>query len=88
MLSHGLDVGGALEALTTSGQPFFDTSKLAWWLIRVERQVCLVRCGDERGTGFLVGPNLVLTCHHVIKSHLNGSVPASALGCGSTIVDR
>ncbi len=70
----------ALEALTTSGQPFFDTSKLAWWLIRVERQVCLVRCGDERGTGFLVGPNLVLTCYHVIKSHLNGSVPASALG--------
>jgi hypothetical protein len=77
ILSHGLKVVAALEALTTPGHPFFDTTRLAWWLIRAERQVCQVRCGDERGTGFLVGPDLVLTCYHVVKGHLNTVVPAN-----------
>lgn len=74
--SNGLDVGGALEQLTISGNPFIDTTHLARWLIRVERQVCQVRCGNAYGTGFLVAPDLVMTCHHVVKTHLNGSVNA------------
>lgn len=72
-----LDVKGALQALTSSGDPFVDTAKLVHWLVRVERQVCQVRCGPESGTGFLVGPDLVLTCYHVVRKHLEGSVAAA-----------
>ena len=75
--SDGLDVRRALEALTSSGDPFVDTSILAHWLIRIERQVCQVRCGNEYGTGFLVAPDLVMTCYHVVKSHLKGSTSAA-----------
>jgi hypothetical protein len=65
--SNDLDVAAALEKLTTPGDPFYDTSRLAHWMIEVERQVGLVRCGAEHGTGFLVGPDLVLTCYHVVE---------------------
>src|SRR4051794_8782263 len=65
-LGHGLNVARVLEGLVTSpGDPFLDTSRLAHGMVRVERQVCIVRCGSEHGTGFLVAPDLVLTCHHV-----------------------
>jgi hypothetical protein len=75
---HGLDVKGALEQLT-SIDPFINTSQLARWILRVERQVCMVRCGAENGTGFLVAPDLVLTCYHVVESHLKGDVPRDAV---------
>lgn len=72
--SSGLDLSFALERLTITGDPFLDTTLLARWLIGVERQVCQVRCGQEYGTGFLVAPDLVLTCFHVVESHLAGRV--------------
>lgn len=75
---HGLDVKGALEELT-SINPFIDTSQLARWMFHVERQVCMVRCGAANGTGFLVAPDLVLTCYHVVKDHVNGVVPRDAV---------
>jgi len=75
--ANGLEVERALEKLTSPGNPFLDTTRLAQWLIRVERQVCQVRCRDEHGSGFLVAPDLVLTCYHVVEQHLQGSVPAS-----------
>lgn len=68
---HGLDVASALEALTSPADPFIDTTKLAQWLIRAERHVCRVRCGVDLGTGFLIGPDLVLTCHHVVAEYLD-----------------
>lgn len=75
MKVHGMDAGG-LEQLTSTGNPFVDTAPLARWLVQVERQVCQVRCGDEYGTGFLVAPDLVMTCYHVVWRHLDGEVPA------------
>lgn len=75
MEAAGLDVGHALERLTITGDPFLDTTLLARWLIGVERQVCQVRCGQGYGTGFLVAPDLVLTCFHVVESHLAQQVP-------------
>jgi Trypsin-like peptidase domain/Effector-associated domain 1 len=74
--AHDLDVRSTLQGLTTAGDPFLDTGRLALWLTRVERQVCLVRCaGSDGGTGFLVGRDLVLTCYHVVEQHLIGAVP-------------
>jgi hypothetical protein len=73
--THSLDIGSALEQVTSGpANPFFDTTRLARWMIAVERQVCQVRCGYAYGTGFLVAPDLVLTCHHVVEWHLTGSV--------------
>jgi hypothetical protein len=77
--TNDLDVRGVLERLTISGDPFIDTARLAHWIISVERQVCQVRCGTEHGTGFLIAPDLIMTCYHVVESHLKGSVDASAL---------
>lgn len=68
---------GSLERLTSAGEPFLDVPALARWLLAVENQVCQVKAGAEAGTGFLVGANLVLTCYHVVESHLDGTVPAS-----------
>ena len=79
LMTHGLEIGPALEALTSPGDPFFDTTKLAKWLVNAERRVCQVRCGEDRGTGFLVGADLVMTCYHVIRGHLKSGVPASDL---------
>lgn len=78
--SHGMDVAGALEKLTSPGNPFMDTTLLARWLIRSERQVCRVRCGAELGTGFLVAPDLVMTCYHVVQGYLDETVSAAQVG--------
>jgi len=75
--NHGLDVKSGLEKLTSLGNPFLDTTRLAKWIVRAERQVCRVRCGTQLGTGFLVGPNLVLTCYHVVEPYLKD--PASVV---------
>jgi hypothetical protein len=69
--THGLPVPDALEGLTISGNPFVDTSYLAQWIINTERQVAVVRSGNEAGTGFLVGPDLLMTNYHVVKPHLD-----------------
>jgi hypothetical protein len=77
--AHDLDVQSTLQHLTSAGDPFLDTTRLAVWLTRAERQVGLVRCGGSHGTGFLVGPDLVLTCHHVVARHLKGLVPLAGV---------
>jgi hypothetical protein len=71
--SHGLDVKSGLEQLTSRGDPFLGTTLMADFLTRTERQVCRVRCGEDLGTGFLVGPDLVLTCYHVVQKYLADS---------------
>ena len=36
--------------------------------------MCRVSCGPDLGTGFLVGPDLVLTCYHVVQKYLTDPV--------------
>jgi V8-like Glu-specific endopeptidase len=43
----------------------------------VEVQVCRVETGTAFGTGFLVGPDLVMTNYHVVADVLSGQNPAS-----------
>jgi hypothetical protein len=46
----------------------------------IEYQVCRIDMhGKAAGTGFLVGPNLVMTCYHVVETLLNGAEKPSAL---------
>jgi Trypsin-like peptidase domain len=75
--AHGLDLKTGLEALTSAGNPFLDTTRFARWMISAERHVCRVRCGQVMGTGFLIAPDLVITCYHVVKQHISGQAAAS-----------
>jgi hypothetical protein len=75
--THVNEAAGALERLTTLANPFLNVTAMARWLVCVERQVCQVRCGNERGTGFLVAPDLVLTCFHVVEPFLSNRVTAA-----------
>lgn len=75
LTASGLDLKATMEGLTIGSNPFVSTGELTRWLIQVERQVCVVRCGSERGTGFLVARDLVLTNYHVVAHHLLGQVP-------------
>lgn len=77
--AHGMAIGASLESLTSPADPFVGTTRLARWLIRAERQTCQVRCGAEHGTGFLVAPDLVLTCYHVVQQHLVGAMVAASV---------
>ena len=61
----------SLEGLT-SFDPFLDLAELESWCGKVKKRVCQIRCaGKEQGTGFLIAPDLVLTCFHVIASHID-----------------
>jgi V8-like Glu-specific endopeptidase len=58
---------GNLEALVTKS-PFYDLTKLMMRLAELSRYVCRIEIDDtEFGTGFLVGPDLVMTNYHVAK---------------------
>ena len=35
-------------------------------------RVCQIRSDEEKGTGFLIGPDLILTNYHVVKSMIDG----------------
>jgi hypothetical protein len=62
------------QASFVARNPSLPMGELNEFLELVMRQVCLIvsRYGDGgpivRGTGFLVGPDLVLTCRHVLRS--------------------
>ncbi|GAB3842469.1 trypsin-like peptidase domain-containing protein [Dactylosporangium cerinum] len=75
--------GGALELKIRQSNSIFD---LATWLARlgeIEGQVCRVEVslpdGLGTGTGFLVGPDVVLTNYHVVKAVIDGDVPPASV---------
>ncbi len=72
----------ALEALVSTNQTFLDVAVWREQLTRLEWRVCRVDIdGVGRGTGFLVGPDLVLTNHHVVRSLIDGGVAADQVSC-------
>ncbi|WP_331618100.1 serine protease [Roseateles sp.] len=65
-----------LQALLNDYEPFFNSASFQRMLPRVSGVVCAVAVQHElKGTGFLIGPNLVMTNYHVIEECLreNGS---------------
>jgi len=53
-------------AVLGSGGSFRDARQWYVNIARLECQTCLVEANGNVGTGFLVGPDLLLTAHHVI----------------------
>ncbi|NCF67184.1 MAG: serine protease [Chloroflexi bacterium] len=59
---------GNLERMLSTSNIVFDVSSFRKRMATVEGQVCLVEIkGQNEGTGFLVGPNSVLTNYHVVQ---------------------
>jgi hypothetical protein len=62
------------QASLVARNPTLPMEELSEFLKSVKRQVCLIVSRNGRGgavlcgTGFLVGPDLVLTCRHVLKN--------------------
>ena len=80
-----LDRSG-LESLISEAHGFLDVAVWRERLTRLESQVCRVerRLPDgppqSLGTGFLVGPQAVLTNYHVVASMIDGSLPPDVVG--------
>lgn len=64
-LTHGMN-RDSLERLLGKGNAFVNAQALGSLMARVPRQVCQVKTPGNNGTGFLIGPDLVLTNSHVI----------------------
>jgi hypothetical protein len=64
-----------LELLIKAGDQFLDVVSWRMTLVERESQVCRIeRDGEARGTGFLVGPSIVLTNYHVVEDVIGGDV--------------
>ena len=70
-----LDDSTAMQAFMNPYQPFFAVAGLEESLKRIKRTVCAVGLAGQyrqlRGSGFLVGPDLVMTNYHVIDYFLD-----------------
>ena len=72
---------GSLEVLVQSS-PFQDISALIRRLYELEHQICRIELPNGgKGTGFLVGPDLVLTNYHVVEKLIIRDMPAAQVIC-------
>lgn len=62
-----------LQVITNPRQPFPPGLQLSMGTIAALRRTCRIQCGEAKGTGFLVGPHLVLTNWHVVRSMLESN---------------
>jgi Trypsin-like peptidase domain/Effector-associated domain 1 len=78
-----VDVGDpGLQALVRSRLPSVDFLKWHDRLAQVEARVCRVTIeGHSAGTGFLIGPQAVLTNYHVLKTVIEKTTPDAKVQC-------
>ncbi len=68
--------GDAYQALVGTNRSLLDRATLSENWMHAEWCVCRIGLGSQgKGTGFLVGPDLVLTAHHVVSELLEGEAP-------------
>jgi hypothetical protein len=84
-LSHHFKGGyGSQQASLVGRIPTVSLPQLREFLENVEHQICLIVARDAttgdtvRGTGFLIAPDLVLTCQHVLKLFPKGQTAAGS----------
>jgi V8-like Glu-specific endopeptidase len=71
-----------LESKVRAGNNTADISVFIRDLSQAELAVCRVEIGGEAsGTGFLVGPDLILTCCHVLEEVVAQNVASSEVSC-------
>jgi hypothetical protein len=76
---HGAD---ALEALVSTNTVFLDPQVWRTELSKLEWKVCRIDLDDVgAGTGFLVGPDAVLTNYHVVQKAIKDAVEPDRFTC-------
>jgi len=83
-----LDDTAALQQFRNKHQPFLHSSKFQESFDRVSRTICAIGLGkpvnELVGSGFLIGPDLVMTNYHVLERYLKvdeaGKIRANAPG--------
>lgn len=74
MNGNALGDGAALQALLNDYEPFLSAAEMQELLPRLFRTVCAVALGEPYktivGSGFLIGPDLVMTNYHVVVDFL------------------
>lgn len=77
-----LAVNDGLQQTIELRLPAFDFAVWREKMALVEGRVCRVELnGNAAGTGFLVGPDAVLTNYHVLEPVLKGTTPPAAVTC-------
>jgi hypothetical protein len=70
------------EKIVERLSPCLDLNAWRKKISRVEGWVCRVKLDQEpMGTGFLVGPDTLITNYHVLKPAIEGRVPWSVVSC-------
>jgi hypothetical protein len=80
-ITMGLDEGaGEFERIVLKRVPIEHVEDWRSKMMASERAVCRVDFGEEgQGTGFLVGPDLVITNYHVVADVIGGAVQSSSV---------
>lgn len=73
--------GTPLEAMVEANARMINLATFHERLPVLEARVCWVHVPGGGGTGFLVGPDLVLTNHHVVKPVLDGAARWQDITC-------
>ncbi len=74
--------GDGFEKTIKARLPGFDFAVWREKMAMIEGRVCKVEIdGNAAGTGFLVGPDAVMTNYHVLKEVLKGGTPAGKVTC-------
>ena len=77
-MSSGVPViveGRALEEIVRPNVPLFDISVFRSRMGEIEGRVCRIECPalNPLGTGFLVGPDTIITNYHVVEKLISGA---------------
>jgi len=73
--------GSSLEALVNANAKFIKLAAFLEKLGQLQSQVCWIKVPGGGGTGFLVGPDLVLTNYHVMQPVFDKTVSAADVVC-------
>lgn len=71
----------ALEALVAKRSRLIDFGRFRDRLDEVMSRVCRIVVPGSAGTGFLVGPDLVLTNYHVVRGLIEGAYDIEQMAC-------
>lgn len=72
-------VSANLERMVDPQRGIADLGSFAAKIQELLHRVCAVELGNEWGTGFLIGPETVLTNHHVVAKAIEGSFDPSSI---------
>jgi hypothetical protein len=90
LFSEQQDAAVALQSVLNVKEMFQNPKNVNLWSAATMRRSCRIECKiendqPERGSGFLIGPNLVLTNWHVMKSQIDPATGVAKKDSGRAI---